>query len=203
MSRNRNLWKKLTFALILGLVLIGQASGQIKFGPKTEPFLKTFVSGTYHMKARTTSGGTTAEMDIFSKGDMVSVSSTQGDFSRMIIRDNKMYMIMESQKMILVTPAQNASDTVGTVETEGLVYTSAGTASFAGKNLPYEEYSTKDGSKVQYFIDGNKLAGMRNITPGENPEDVVILALDQNVPDSAFSVPTSGYQIQDMSKFGF
>ena len=108
---------------------------------------------------------------------------------------------MDSAKMILITPMQDTSQT-GAVETSKMVFKGSGTANFTGKNLPYEEY-TEGSEKSQFFYDGNKLAGIRSISPGEGPVDTVISVLDQNVPDSSFNIPSSGYQVQDMSALKF
>jgi len=192
----------LSMALIFSLILTAQVSGQTKFGPKTEAFVKIFTSGTYHMKASVTDNGVRSDMEVFVKGNRVaSLVSSQGETARIVVRDNKTYMIMDSAKMILITPMQDASQT-GAVDTSGMTFTGSGTANFAGKNLPYEEY-THGSEKTQFFYDGNKLAGLRTIVPGEGNSDTVISVLDQNVPDSAFNIPSSGYQVQDMSAFGF
>ena len=201
MSRALNFRRITAIMLVLGLILAAQVFGQTKFGPKTEPLLKTFTSGTYHMKSSMSGGGMTSEMEIFVKGDRIAtVISAQGEKNRIIVRDNKTYMINDSQKMIMVSPSGDTSAT-GAVDTGAMIFTGSGTASFAGKNLPYEEYKTDEG-KVQYFVDGNKLAGMRTIIPGQGNMDMVISALDQNVPDSVFTVP-SGYEVLDMSGFRF
>ena len=108
---------------------------------------------------------------------------------------------MDSTKMILITAMQDASQT-GTVDTSKMAFTGSGTASFAGKNLPYEEY-TEGHDKAQFFIDGNKLAGIRSITSAGQTVDTVITVLDQAVPDNVFNVPSTGYQVQDMSSLKF
>ena len=191
----------LLLSLMFGLILTVQVSGQIKFGPKTEPFLKIFASGNYHMKSSIAQGGIKADMEVFVKGGLTaSLVSSQGETTRMVMKDNKTYMIMESAKMILVTAVQDASKT-GAVETSKMAFTGSGTANFAGKNLPYEEYS-EGSQKNQFFFDGNKLAGIRSIINGETV-DTVISVLDQNVPESVFNIPSSGYQVQDMSAFKF
>ena len=189
--------------LMFGLILAGQVSAQTKFGPRTDSFMKIFASGTYHIKAAVSGDGEKADMELFSKGNRIATTvSSAGENARIIIRDRKTYMIMDSMKMIFVYPSQDTSMT-GAVDIEGQTFTGSGNASFAAKNLPYEEYTTKDGSKAQYFIDGNKLAGIRNITPGELAVDIIISVLDQSVPDNVFIVPSSGYQVQDMSDLNF
>jgi len=202
MSKKKNLWKMLTLTLVLGLFLAAQASAQTKFGPKTAPFLKMFTSGgTYHMKATMSSGGVKSNMEVFVKGDkMAMLMSSEGVNTRIISNDKKTYIIDDSRKMIMVTALQETSNTRA-VDADELTFVGSGTASFNGKNLPYEEYKDKDGNKTQFFVDGDKLAGTRNIIPGEGTIDSVILVLDKNVPDSVFNIPTSGYTIQDMSRF--
>ena len=191
----------LLMAMIFGLILITQVSGQTKFGPRTESYMKTFSGGTYHMKAYMTESGARTDMEIFTKGGRIaSTVSVSGQTTRIIVRDNKTYMIMESMKMIIVTAMQDISQT-GAVNTAGMSYTGSGTAGFAGKNLPYEEYLS-DGNKTQFFYDGNTLAGIRNIISGKTV-DTVVTALDQNIPDNVFNVPSSGYQVQDMSAIKF
>ena len=73
--------------------------------------------------------------------------------------------------------------------------TGDGTAEFNGKNYSYEEYSNDEGDKVWYFMDGKDLVGIRNINDGVNI-DIIILAIDQNVPNNIFDVPT-GYQVNE------
>ena len=193
--------KSIIVVLVFGLIMAAQLSGQTKFGPKTEASLKIFAGGNYHMKAVTTADGVKAETEVFVKGGRTaSIVSSEGKTMRIVLKDNKTYMIMDSEKMILITAMQDASQT-GAVSTSKMAFTGSGTASFAGKNLPYEEYA-EGNDKTQFFIDGNKLAGMRSIAAGQTA-DTVITVLDQNVPDSIFNVPSSGYQVQDMSSFKF
>jgi len=178
------------------------------FGPMTvfaqtasDAYFKIFSSGTYHMKAQMTVDGQTADMESYMKDGMIATSfSSQGESNRMIFRDNKMYMIMDAVKMVMIMPGGDTSDAHG-VETDDMKLTGSGRASFGGKNLPYDEYRDPDGNKAQFFMDGAKFAGIRNIsTEGENI-DLIISVLDQNVPNNVFNIPT-GYQVQDMSAFG-
>lgn len=81
------------------------------------------------------------------------------------------------------------------VKTDGMKPTGSGTAKFDGKDLPYEEYSDAEGNKVQFFLDGNKLAGIRNVLKGGQTADITILVLDQNVPANMFDIPGDYKQI--------
>ena len=188
------------FIFVFALFPVLYANGQTKFGDKTAPFFKTFSSGTYHMKAKTVSGGTATEMELYYKGGMTAVAMVEeGESMRIVVKDKKAYMIFETSKMILIAPSQAADDFKG-IEPDKIKLNGSGTAVFAGKSLPYDEYLETDGSKTQYFVDGNKLAGMRSISK-EGTTDTIISVLDQNVPNNVFDIPSasSGYMIQDMS----
>lgn len=168
-------------------------SGAAAAGGKASSFFGMFSSGTYHMKAKMVGdGGIETTMESFVKGDlMANTVEMGGEETKMILRDNKMYIVNDRDKTVMTLPMMDgmADDTV---KTDGMNITGSGTAVFNGKNLPYEEYSDGEGSKAQYFMDGNNLAGIRTITSGSNV-DLIILVLDQNVPGNVFDIP-SGYQ---------
>jgi len=168
----------------------GESSG------KTAPFFSMLDSGTYHMKTKTTVGGMEVISEIFIKGDMMaSVGETAGMSYRTIKRDDMMYIIYDEARTVMVMSLSAAlvSTPEEPVQTAGMVVTGSGTALFNGKNLPYEEYSLEGESRVksQFFLDGNNPAGIRTIANGQTI-DMIILALDQNVPNSAFEIP-AGY----------
>ena len=192
---------KLKIVLILAVIVIINPAAIFAQTGKTEAFFKIFASGNYHMKAKITGGDGAGDMESYAKGDMMATTITaQGQTTRMISRDKKMYMIMDAMKMIIVTPAANKSD-AGGIYTAGMKLTSSGTAVFNGKSLPYEEYQDPNGNKAQYFLDGNNLAGIRDIEDGGATVDIIIIVLDQNVPANVFTVPTTGYQVQEMPGF--
>jgi hypothetical protein len=172
-----------------------------KSGGKTSAFFNMFDSGTYHMKAKTTVSGMEVISETYIKGDMMaSVGETGGMSYRTIKRDNSMYVIDDRAKTVMVMSlsASFGSATEEPVRTAGMIVTGSGTALFNGKNLPYEEYSLAGESsvRVQLFLDGNNLAGMRTIAVGQTI-DTIILALDQNVPNSVFEIP-AGYQRMEL-----
>jgi hypothetical protein len=153
------------------------------------------------MKARTNFQGMEVVTDTYVKGDMMAtVSDTMGMSTRSVQRDNMMYAIMDATRTVMVIPisASSGNPSEEPVRTAGMVVTGSGTARFDGRNLPYEEYSsTGDTSvKTQFFLDGNNLAGIRVIASGQTI-DMVILTLDENVPNSVFEIP-AGYQRIEM-----
>ena len=200
---NRKNIMVLFLALVFGLALTSEAASQMKFGPRTEPIFKIFLSGTFHMKATMSSGGMQTDIESFCKNKRVATTMTSsGETMRIIFSDDKSYMINEKEKMIIIIPSQGAS-IADDFANDKMSYIGSGTASFNGKNLPYEEYRDEDANKVQFFMDGNKFAGTRQTTSEGEIIEMVISVFDQNVPDSAFAVPTSGYKIEDMSNFRF
>jgi hypothetical protein len=177
-------------------------------GGKTDAFFKTLEGKNYHMKAKTDMSGLNTDMggmevitDSYVKGDMIATVSEMGGMKfRSVVRDKKVYVIDDMSRTVTVMSLSAAAGNKPEepVRTDGLIMTGSGTARFNGKNLPYEEYSTKKGSdaKVQLFIDGNKPAGIRTFV-GKQTIDMIILVLDQNVPNNVFEIP-SGYRRTEM-----
>jgi hypothetical protein len=164
-------------------------------GGRTGAFFNMFDGKNYHMKAKSTVGGMEVIVETYMKGDMTaSVSETLGMTTRTIQRDNMVYVINDTLRTVMLYPVTAGNSSEEPVRTAGMIMTGSGTARFDGRNLPYEEYtlSTESSIKTQYFLNGNNLAGVRVIASGQTI-DMVILALDQNVPNSVFEIP-AGYQ---------
>ena len=163
---------------------------------KAEAFFNIFSSGTYHMKAKMTGSQLETNMETFVKGEMMaSTMEMSGETTRMIMRDNKMYVINDREKTIMSMPAMSGAESGESIQTKGMNLTGSGTAQFNGKNLSYEEYSDGESNKTQYFLEGDKLAGIRNIV-SEGTIDVIVIALDQNVPGSVFDIPSDYQQFE-------
>ena len=185
-----------------GAVSTPATTGSGILSGRTGAFFSMFDGKNYHMKAKSTIEGREIIVETYTKGNMTaSVSETMGMATRTVFRDNMMYVIMDTTRTVMVYPATASTAPEEPIRTTGLVMTGSGTARFDGRNLPYEEYSlsTEEGGvKTQWFLDGNNLAGLRTIT-SQMTIDMVILALDQNVPNSVFEIP-AGYQRVDMQQ---
>lgn len=177
----------LTMILILAISAVACAAGT------PDDYFKLFSGGVYHMKAKIIgSDGTKSTMETYCKGGMTAtVIEMEGNSSRMIFRDDTVYIIMDAEKSYMQMPAQ-ASRSKPVVDTGGKVSVGSGTDEFNGKKLRYEEYKDSDGNRMRMFFDGKELAGMRNTGEGCTV-DVVILQLDQKVPDDVFKIP-GGYK---------
>jgi len=137
--------------------------------------------------------------EYFFKGNMwTTLTGASGIKIRSIQRNNMVYNVMDAERTVIVSP--NTGSSWEKPKSGAMIATGSGTAQFNGKNLPYEEYRIKGSSdlKLQLFVDGNKLAGIRNIM-GKTKLDQIILVLDQNVPNSMFEIP-AGYKKIDMPK---
>ena len=169
-------------------------AGGSELGEKTASFFKMFESGTYHVKYKVSMEGVEATVEMFMKDGMSAmISETMGTTSKMITRDGKVYTLMDEMKQYMVVEfdpnaASSSNSSSNAFKTAGIKYTGSGTAEFNGKNLSYEEYTGAEGFKVQYFIDGKDFAGTRSYI-GDLVNDMIVLALDQNVPAGVFDLP--------------
>jgi hypothetical protein len=189
----------LLLVIILGIAFTGQVSSQTTFGPLTEPFLKMIADGPVHIKdTYFNKNGSTSDSEVYIKDGKSALVLKDTFPMRMVIRDKKTYLILEPLKEINIT--DSTSIAVGIeYDIDNLTFTGSGESVFNGQNLPYEEYLHTAGYIVQYFVNGNKLAGFRSKSPekGEMSGDSVITVMDQRIPNSAFNVPTRGYTITD------
>jgi hypothetical protein len=171
-------------------------------------FFNVFDGKNYHMKTKTIIPGSGMEVigETFIKGDMMAtVSEAMGMTTRSVMRNGMMYVIYDAMKTVMVMPipVSSGNPSEEPIRTAGLIFTGSGTARFDGRNLPYDEYSLsldEGNAKSQWFLDGNSLAGIRTIVSvGRETEtiDMVILELNQNVPNNVFEIPDE-YQIMEL-----
>ena len=167
---------------------------------RTENFFKTFSEDNYHMKAKTTESGMDVIIETFIQGDRsATIMTRDSESSRVIQKDNKMYMVMDYAKLVIVTSGTPGVET-RTLQIENSKFTGTGTEEFNGKNLPYDEFLGEEDIKARYFYDGDKLVGLRNVLPDSQTYDITILELDQIIPNGTFDIP-SDYEIQDMTEY--
>ncbi|MCL1972406.1 MAG: hypothetical protein FWG57_05390 [Endomicrobia bacterium] len=187
--------KMLTTLLCCGLLFAMTDYGKAA-GGKAAEYFNMLAGGTFHMKARITAeDGSKMDMETFAKDGNVAttmISDSDGQTGRTVLKGNKMHVIIDSAKMIMVSESMDPK--ADFMQADGMVLTGSGSAMFDGRNLPYEEYTDKEGDgKTQFFFDGGKLAGIRNVVNG-GKVDTVVLALDKNIPANAFDIP-AGYNI--------
>ena len=204
----RTLMTVLSCILIIGMTTCGSpnknsntndssqdsATANVNDDNGAEKYFKIFSSENYHLKAKMVGGGENSIMEMFmkDKNNMVTIVEVAGNKMKSILKDNKMYMVDDATKTVMITKLPPSVKEKSGIKTDGMTLTGSGTAEFNGKTLPYKEYSSKEGNKTQYFLDGTKLAGIRTITQG-TVMDMIIIELDENVPNNVFDIP-AGYQ---------
>ncbi|MCL2488554.1 MAG: hypothetical protein FWE80_07715 [Oscillospiraceae bacterium] len=187
----------LALSLVLSLVACGGGSGKA-----AQKFIDIFASGTFHMKATASDGyGGQAAVEMYCKGDkFASVMEEDGETARMVVSDGKYYIISDAEKEYTVMDLGGASPMDDIPVTGNMTFVKSGKADFNGKNLSFEEYTNATGDTVQFFLDGNNLAGLRTLDGDGDGDDVIILVLDQNVPNSVFDIP-GDYTSNDFGDF--
>ena len=165
-------------------------SGTPDTGSLTKDIFDLVNSGMYYMKANFIADDGEFTAEIFVKNGMTAVSYIfdEGMEVRLIDRDEKIYTVISDFEMVMVKDATPDDDIAFGISPENMVYIGEGSGDFRGKTYKYDEYMTEDGMQMFYYVDGGALKGIRTISDGEI-SDAEILALDKNVPDSAFDIP--------------
>ena len=168
-------------------------------GGQAAAFVRLLAGDTYHIKTHSVTAGVEINIEVYLKNGMYAQYYTSGGMSTInISRDGKLYTYYVADKSYsdYDRPLDPAS---ALYNTSGLTYDSSGTADFGGKNLPYDGYTDAFGDTKQYFTDGSALVGIRVINSLDNSsQDTDVLALDQDIPDSAFDLP-GGYTLSTPS----
>ena len=139
-------------------------------------------------------------LDAYIKGGKVAMfMEIEGQKVRMLFADEKVYLVMDEQKMVMVMsldlfPMGDISEDVA-FDTSKMKYLGSGKAEFNGKNLAYDEYELDEGGKMMMFVDGKNIAGIRNVIDGQNM-DIVILEFDSKVSDDVFKIPDDYQKIE-------
>ena len=151
-------------------------------------------SGTFHIKMVVLSGASTGieagmEIELYAKNGMMAMAmNVMGMDARMVIKDNKSYIIIDDFEMVLVSDASPEDEIDGLGSTSNMTYAGSGSGAFNGKTYAYDEYTDSDGGRFFYYVDGSTFKGMRTIIDGETV-DIEIVSFDTNVPDGVFNIP--------------
>ncbi|SCZ81817.1 LptM family lipoprotein [Acidaminobacter hydrogenoformans] len=167
-----------------------------ELGPKLSGAIVDLMkSGTYLMKYKTTMEfeGKSMEADVTFAVDgdkTVSVNKGDGFESTMIMRDDRMYMIDHSQKMIMEMAIPEDPDAVvEKVDTTAITFVGRGVED----GLDYEEYSIMNGT-IRYYFDKNELVKIVSTTEGVT-STMTIEEISDTVSDDLFEIPTDYQKI--------
>ena len=181
--------KLLTLCLTALMVVFAACnSGTINKANGPAKYFDVLSSGTYHLKTKMTAEGMDVAMEMYMKDGDWAMTSKVGEYnSKMILKNDKMHIIDDISKTILITKATKTTQDMK-IDAKGMTFIGTGEAEFDGRNLPYEEYTNETENKTQFFLEGDKLVGIRTFADGK-PIDMVVLEMDGNVPGNVFDIP--------------
>lgn len=168
---------------------------------KAEKYMKQFEGKDFmmHFIMHNTINKKPSKSDVTlaNKGKkQVTKMTYEGKPVRILMEEKKIYMIVDQDKMAMdlnmigINPS-----TLKQPDYVGVKITSSGTDTVMGKKLPYEEMDVKNGGKIRYYFEGEKLAYITGKNLG-NDFIMEILECTSNVPASLFEIP-KGYRVMD------
>jgi hypothetical protein len=167
------------------------------YGPNTKSIMELLSTGPYFIHATMLANAVKTDMKMYKRGNnQAIVMSMAGQSMRMVFRDDHIYVIIDSQRMIIKAPIEGAR-THGMVDTDDLVFIESGTARFDGRRRTFDEYRVGE-ERIQYFVDGDNFLGMRVFSGGRAIADMVVITMNSRVPNMMFDIP-SNYTISEAS----
>lgn len=123
-------------------------------------------------------------------GVAATLIKAQGFTSHMIMKDNVLYMLDDTNKtytkMELDANTQAAASG-DIIDAAGLTYVGSGTDTINDKTLPYEEYSVSNGT-LRYYFEGTKLYAIVS-TYDTNKVEMIVLEMSDNIPADLLTIP--------------
>jgi len=158
-------------------------------------YFNVFSNRNYHMRLRLIVEEVEGTIEVYVKDDKVSTTTIiEDDISRMLILKNRTYILMDDDKLMNILDIAVTKDT-GAIETGNLTKKGTGRDEFDNRELPYDEYLDNNDGKVRFFLENNKLVGIRTIDNGDI-RDMIIDVFDKNIPDNIFDIPKN-YKLMD------
>lgn len=134
---------------------------------------------------------------VVADGQSATTLESEGISMTTILKDDKAYVVMHDQKMILVTPIpkdlEDKQPDLEEIDFNNLEYLGKGSGVFLGNERTYEEYKV-DSGKIRYYFDGKELDGME-IVSGDTTIIMDIQFFDKEVDMSVFELPKDYKQV--------
>lgn len=175
-------------------------------GRITDEIVRIMTSKLYTMKTKTYLEILGREFEVEStlaKNGVVAAMETDfgGMDTRLVMKEEKLYIISHDQKRILVVKGSDLSNVPGgqnpDIKLEGIEYAGSGTGELRGQTYSYEEYTVEKG-RIRFYFDDSRVVGM-DYTMDQVTAQMEILSLEERVDDSMFIIP-SDYQVTDSTK---
>ena len=165
----------------------------------SEAYAKMMNEGRYLMEVVTTADmdgvSVKVEMTMAVDGDDVAITTVNdGIRSSMISKGDKLYVIDEESKTVLVM-TQNVgemSEAAKTSEVSGLNFTKSGQEG----GLQFEEYAT-EGGRILYYFEGSNLKKIKYVAEDGSVSEMEIIRMTKDIPSGTFDIP-AGYQQIEM-----
>ena len=120
---------------------------------------------------------------------------------RVVMEGDEMACIFDGMRAIMYMPVTEENDlSWDSMNTQGLQYVGMGSEEFRGRILAYEEYLAES-TTTRYFFSGKNVVGIRSISPGEEPMDMEILEMSENIPIGFFDIPKDYMEISGDQAF--
>ena len=161
-------------------------------GSLTKDIFELLNGGTYHMKMMFVEDGEESVTETYADNGMTAtVLSYDGIDMRIVVRDGKSYTIMDEYETVHVTDADPDPEIdIIFGDPDYMTYIGEGSGDFHGKTYKYDEYIDEIGDRMLFYVDGGALKGICVISGDGTTEMMEILALDKNILDSVFDIPS-------------
>jgi hypothetical protein len=152
---------------------------------------------TYDFKTTTEGDGYTSETTgtMTADGSALAVKSTaNGETSRVIIQDDKLVIVMDSQKLAMTMGTGAEAAAMGVLDYSKIEYVGSGTGEVDGRTLPYEEYVVRDDGgglgdiPVKYYMDGGSVCAIESEAMGYKTVTTITNA-SNSVNRELFEIP--------------
>lgn len=134
---------------------------------------------------------------VVADGQTAVMMSSAGLSMTTILKDDKMYVIMHGQNMILVAPSSERDEEeqgIDEIDFSKIEYIGKGKGTFLGNERDYEEYKVDSGI-IKYYFDDKEVDGMELISDEGETVIMDILSYSTDVDMSVFDLPTGYTQI--------
>lgn len=195
--------KALTLILIALLCIASVAAAT---STKFNKYASTFKSGEYTVKGSfyelnssgNKTGGASPITIAMHAGQYYMEIITNGESAKMILKDGKLYIIADSEKMVMILPGDDEeADSLVKIPTT-FDYSKSGNGRLDGKSLYYETLNDSNTSESTYWYNGNDLYAIQ-IKDDVSDSAIFIDSITQKVDSSLFVIPTS-YETMDLSE---
>lgn len=171
----------------------------------SETYVDIIKSGDYFMKAQVQNDSGINAFSVSVCADSTAMETvSDGTVYNTIIKEGTTYMIDHQNKMVFtssVEVAPSASHMAGdNLSTDGITFSTKGTAEFSGEALPFEEYQTPAGGTMRFYFRDTALFGIET-RDGDKVLSYKIEEISKGHRPAMHQIPQD-YPLIDMAALG-